>query len=54
MKTRKTNPGGTTTPPQTSHPPKIPPKLKKRIDTYYKQEADRLQALFTRHRRRNG
>lgn len=49
MKTRKTNPGGTTTPPQTSHPPKIPPKLKKRIDAYYNQEAERLRELFTRH-----
>lgn len=49
MKTRKTNPGGTTTPPQTSNPPKIPPKLKKRIDAYYNQEAERLRELFTRH-----
>lgn len=49
MKTRKTPKGGTTTPPPTSYPPNIPPKLKKRIDAYYYQEADRLQQLFTRH-----
>lgn len=47
MKTRKTNPGGTTTPPPTTTPPNIPQKLKKRIDAYYNQEADRLRALFT-------
>ena len=49
MKTRKTKTGGPTTPPPTSTPPKIPLSLKKRIDAYYYQEADRLRQLFSRH-----
>lgn len=46
MKTRKHTTGGTTTPPPTSFPPTLPATLKKRIDAYYFQEADRLRDLF--------